>query len=82
MDIKSAFVKNQNPEVENQSPVNEQESTLIDTPQVPPLPADQVVSPKDPSFNCEPCKGEGLIGDPAGEHSICANCNGTGKVGA
>lgn len=30
----------------------------------------------DPSFNCVPCKGDGLL--PSG--AICPDCKGTGKV--
>jgi DnaJ-class molecular chaperone len=32
-------------------------------------------------FNCVPCGGKGLIGDPTDVHSKpCAACKGTGKV--
>lgn len=32
------------------------------------------------AFNCPDCLGEGLRGDPAGEHEVCITCKGTGKV--
>lgn len=31
------------------------------------------------AFNCKTCGGEGLIGDPAGQHERCTACDGTGK---
>ena len=34
------------------------------------------------AFNCEPCKGEGLVGNLSivGKHDLCAKCGGSGKI--
>lgn len=31
------------------------------------------------AYNCQPCKGEGLVGE-VGFETRCPNCGGTGKV--
>lgn len=65
-----------------------EEAPVEPTPEVPVEPTEAEVSPvEEPAlpedrsaFNCKPCGGEGLIGDPAGQHEFCVACNGTGKV--
>jgi len=43
---------------------------------------ESVEAPEDKGiFNCTPCKGSGLIGDPSDPRStVCIACQGTGKV--
>lgn len=72
-------------------PVDGAETEMPSEPVAPDAPTEPVeeeklaieepVLPEDrTAFNCKVCNGEGLIGDPAGQHEFCIACNGTGKV--
>lgn len=42
-------------------------------------PVEEIIDPR-AAYNCEACKGSGLIGDQLGLHKVCETCKGTGKV--